>query len=209
MNINDIYNKIENEKLMAIVRKNTIDEIVDLCLFLEESGVKVMEVPFTILNAHEAIKTLSSKLSSDTLLGAGTIINKKDAKLAIKSGAKFLVSPVFDKSVAKVAKRYKTPIISGVSTPKDVHEALKANIKVLKLFPANQFSFSMIKDLKGPFPNIEIIPTGGMNLENFKNWLQNGAFAVGVASDITKGSKEEIKVKLDDYFAAIKLVKNR
>jgi 2-dehydro-3-deoxyphosphogluconate aldolase/(4S)-4-hydroxy-2-oxoglutarate aldolase len=150
----------------------------------------------------EIITTLSQK--DNALIGAGTVLDSVSARVAILNGAKFIVSPSFDKETAKVANLYDVPYVPGVMTVKEMIEAMTYGCKVLKLFPATQFTPSSIKDFRGPLPTTEFIPTGGVGKKNHQEWLDAGSFAVGIGSEITKVYQQNGADGLKQYVSELK-----
>ena len=190
MNNSDFYSAIKNEKILVVVRSETKDEGVKTFNALSEAKIKFAELSFTSPNHLEILDTIVNKYSSDMVIGAGTILNKTDAILAIKHGAKFLVAPSFNYQVLKIAKKYNVPYIPGIMTPKEIATALDYNLSFLKLFPASQFNFNIVKDYKGPFPNTSYLIMGGVTMANARDWLNSGASVLGIGAAITKGAKE-------------------
>ena len=183
----DILSKIKGNAI-AIVRGDNADDVVNCCFALYEAGIKVMELPLTTPYVLDALKTVSMKLT-DAVVGAGSVLDSESARIAILYGAKFIVTPSLDEGAVKVCHRYGIPVIPGVATPTEAEKALSMGVDVVKLFPASNFNTSIIKELQAPFPNLEIVPTGGVNAENFATWLNAGAFACGVGGAITNGIK--------------------
>ena len=162
---------------------------------LYRGGLTVVELTFTAPYAHTVLEGLTQKYRGRMTIGAGTVLDEVTARIAILSGAEFLVTPNVDPAVIRLANRYGVPCLSGVSTPTELVKALECGVDVAKLFPASSFKTSAVKDLKGPFPNAEIMPTGGVSLSNVREWLDAGAFACGVGGELVAG------VKTGDYEA--------
>lgn len=186
-NIIQIINK---EKIISVIRgenqtiaEQTIDAIV-------EGGLHLIEITMTVPNAIELIKSLIKKYeNTDVIIGAGTVLDKENAEEVINAGANFVVSPILDEEVIKVCTQNNILVIPGIATPTEAYNAMKYGAEILKLFPSNVYGPSFIKTIKGPFPNVQIIPTGGVNLENINEWMECGAIAVGVGGEFTKYAK--------------------
>ena len=148
-----------------------------------------MELPLTTPYVLDALKNVSKKLS-DAVIGAGSVLDPESARIAILNGASFIVTPSLSEQTVTMCHRYGVPIIPGVATATEAEKALSLGVDVVKLFPASAFNKSIIKELKAPLPNLEIVPTGGVNADNFHEWLSCGAFACGVGGSITSGMKE-------------------
>ncbi len=204
----EILNKIEQEKIVAIVRVDNEEKAKKAFNALYEGGIKVIEMTFTIPYAHTIIEKLSKEYGDKMLIGAGTVLDSETARIAMLSGAKFIISPSFEEEVAKICNRYSVPYMCGVATPKEAVIALEHGVDVVKLFPANNYKPSVIKDYKAPLNNLEIMPTGGVSLENIAEWKKNGAFAFGVGGELTKGVKtgdyELVKETAKKFIEAIK-----
>lgn len=204
-----ILNQIAASGVVAVVRAETKEEATQIALACIEGGLKAIELTFTVPNAHEVIKHLSVHISADKLiLGAGTVLDKETAKLAIESGAKYIVSPGFDLETALYCKDIDVPYMPGCLTITEMLTALKAGVEVVKLFPGSAFGPSYVKAVKGPLPNINIMPTGGVSLSNVAEWVKNGVVAVGVGGELTapakKGDYEGVKANAKAFVEAFK-----
>lgn len=190
MDKNSLMLKLRNEKLIAVIRGNSKEEVMKIVEAVYSGGIKFMEITFTIPQANVIIGELSEKYkdNNDIIIGAGTCIDSISARIAILAGAKFIVSPHLDVEILKLCNSYKIPCFSGATTVKDMVEALKYGAEVIKLFPADTYGPKGIKSFKGPLPQAEFMPTGGVSCENVKEWLKNGAIAVGTGGNLTKGA---------------------
>ncbi|RIM87997.1 bifunctional 4-hydroxy-2-oxoglutarate aldolase/2-dehydro-3-deoxy-phosphogluconate aldolase [Staphylococcus xylosus] len=202
MNSVETMKTIEQEQHIAVMRTDDAVSFLDIAHTIIDKGLNVIEVTLTTPNGIDIIGELSKR--EDALIGAGTVLDSVSARNAILNGAKFIVSPSFDKETAKMANLYDVPYIPGCMTVKEMVESLRYGCKVLKLFPATQFSPKSIKDFKGPLPQIEIVPTGGIGKDNHQEWLDAGSFAVGIGSEITKIYQQQGKAGLMDYVAELK-----
>lgn len=182
-------NKIYESKIIAIVRVDDADKAIKCFDALYKGGIKAIEITFTVPYVHSILEKLSKSYKGVISIGAGTILDSETARLAILSGAEFIVSPSFNEGVARLCNRYSVPYFCGVTTPTEAITAMEYGVDVVKLFPASAFEPRIIKDFKGPFPNIEIMPVGGVNLQTINDWLNAGAFACGVGSELVNGYK--------------------
>ena len=123
------------------------------------------------------------------LLGAGTVLDSETARMAILSGANYIVSPAFNLDTAKLCNRYRVPYIPGCMTITEAITAMEAGADIIKIFPADLFGPKIIKDIKGPLPQAKMMPTGGVDVDNVDQWIKAGAVAVGAGSSLTKGAK--------------------
>lgn len=176
--------------LVAVVRAKDADEavkIADACL---AGGCPSIELTYTVPGASEVIKALAAKYSDgEMLLGAGTVLDSETARSAILAGANYIVSPAFDLETAKLCGRYRVPYIPGCMTITEVLTAMQAGADVIKIFPADLFGPTIIKDIKGPLPQAKMMPTGGVDVDNVDQWIKAGAVCVGAGSSLTKGAK--------------------
>lgn len=202
MNSTETMNKINNSKHIAVIRTDDKQDFIDIANIIIEKGLDIIEVTLTTPQAMDIITTLSK--NDNALIGAGTVLDSVSARVAILNGAKFIVSPSFDKETAKVANLYDVPYVPGVMTVKEMIEAMEYGCKVLKLFPATQFTPSSIKDFRGPLPTTEFIPTGGVGKQNHREWLDSGSFAVGIGSEITKVYQQDGADALKQYVSELK-----
>ena len=197
----DVLKKVYEEKIVGIIRVDSFEKAEKSFDALYEGGLSVVELTFTIPYAHTVLEQVTKKYKGKMLIGAGTILDTETARLAILSGAEFLVTPTLNIEVIKLANRYGIPCMTGVNTPTEALTALEAGVDVVKLFPATNFKPSTIKDLKGPLPNIAVMPTGGISKANIKEWINAGAFACGVGGELMAG------VKTGDYELITKTAK--
>ena len=197
----DVLKQIKEEKIVGIIRVDSVEKAEKTLDALYEGGLKVVELTFTIPYAHTILAALTQKYAGKMVIGAGTILDEATARIAILSGAEFLVTPTVNVEVIKLANRYGIPCLSGINTPTELVAALENGVDVVKLFPASNFKPGIIKDLKAPFPNAEIMPTGGVSLANIKEWIAAGAYACGVGGELVVGAKT------GDYASIVKTAK--
>ena len=166
--------------MAAVVRAESADKARRAIEAVLEGGVNVIEVTFTVPRALELIEELAKTVSEDVILGAGTVLNPETATAAISAGAQFIVSPNTNLATVEAAKSHKIAVIPGALTPTEVEAAWQAGADLVKIFPANVMGPGYLKDLHGPLPQIPLMPTGGVNLDTARNWLEHGAAALGV-----------------------------
>ncbi|WP_314295561.1 bifunctional 2-keto-4-hydroxyglutarate aldolase/2-keto-3-deoxy-6-phosphogluconate aldolase [Fusobacterium periodonticum] len=201
-------NRILDAAIVAVIRGENIEEgkrVIRACL---KGGIKAIEVTYTLPNASEIIKELKKENLDGVIIGAGTVLDETTARLAILSGADFIVSPNFDKNTAQICNLYQIPYIPGCMTVTEITMALKYGVDIIKLFPANNFESNFIKSLKAPFPNIDIMPTGGISLDNVESWFKNGASVVGAGGKLASGSDDEIITTAQGFIKKISELKN-
>ena len=189
-----ILQRICEEGVVAVLRGETPEQAVEMAEQAIAGGIKIIEVTMTVPFALEAIETLAKKYDPDpnapnyAVIGVGTVLDAETARAAILSGAEFVVSPAFHEETVRMCNRYRVPIFPGAMTIAEIQAALEAGVDIVKLFPGNLFSPEMIKAIKGPLPQVDIMPTGGVSLDNLADWIKAGAVAVGIGSDLTRGS---------------------
>lgn len=205
----NIIKKITDLGIVAVVRANNSEEAVRISEGCMEGGINAIEVTFTVPGAAKVIERLVEKFKDKLLVGAGTVLDSETARVAILAGAKYIVSPGFDLETAKLCNRYQLPYMPGCMTITEMLRAAEAGVDIVKLFPGSAFGPSYVKAVKGPLPNISIMPTGGVDLDNVGEWIKNGCVAVGVGGNLTKGSKEDIKAVAQKYVEKIKEARSK
>lgn len=178
--------ELMKSQLIAVIRGNDIEEAKLICKTLVDSGITSLEITFSLPNAEKLIYDLKKELPN-ALIGAGTVLSKEQAKLAIDNGADFVVSPCIVEEVGAYCKEKDVFCSMGAATPTEVYNSYLAGSDVVKLFPGDCISMSMIKGIKAPMPFIEMMPTGGVDDKNVKDWFENGAYATGFGGYLTKG----------------------
>lgn len=181
-----ILNQLHEHYLVAVVRGSNEDETKKIIDEIIKGGFKNIEITFTVPNAESVIERVNKQYGNDIVLGAGTVLDATTARIAISKGAQYIVSPHLDTEISKVCNVYSIPYLPGCSSASEIIEALRYGSDLVKLFPGGHLGASFIKDIKGPIPNVELMPSGGVNLENISEWMENGSFAVGIGSDLTK-----------------------
>ena len=177
--------------VVAVIRGNTPDEAVQISEACIAGGVTAIEVAFTTPRAHEAILTLSEKYKDDAqvVIGAGTVLDAETARMAILNGAAFVVSPAFDEATIKLCNRYRVACMPGTTTIQGVIQALELGADIVKVFPGEVVGSKFIKAVKGPLPQAQMMPTGGVSIDNVAEWFKAGAVAVGAGGALTGGGK--------------------
>ena len=187
----DYLNRLINTGCVAVVRGDDADEAVKTVDAVIAGGVTGIELTFTVPHAAKALDELSEKYGDreDVLIGAGTVLDPATARLAIIAGAKFIVSPSFNADVAKICNLYSIPYTPGCFTPTEIQTALEAGVDLVKVFPGSVAGPAMVKALHGPFPQLAIMPTGGVSLDNLETWFDAGVTLVGAGSNLTAAAK--------------------
>lgn len=189
----DIINRMEACGAMAIVRVETVErgkEIASGCL---NGGIDVLEISYTLPNAGVVITALQEAYGEKLLIGAGTVLDDVTCRMAILAGAKFVIAPNYSKEVARMCNRYQIPYAPGCTTVSEMVEALETGASFIKAFPiSNFYGPSMGKVIKTPIPEMPLMASGGANLDNLQEWLENGISCVGFGSLLTRGTAAEI-----------------
>lgn len=187
----NILSKLSNCGVVAVVRGDSKEEAIRISEACIKGGIIGIEVTFTVQDADTVIKDLVSIYDNNdnVIIGAGTVLDAQTARIAILAGAQFIVSPGFDKETAKLCNLYKIPYMPGCMTITEMKVALEYGADIVKLFPGSAFGPDFVKAVKAPLPQVNVMPTGGVNLENIKEWIQNGCTAVGVGGNLIAPAK--------------------
>jgi 2-dehydro-3-deoxyphosphogluconate aldolase/(4S)-4-hydroxy-2-oxoglutarate aldolase len=168
--------------VVAVIRTQDGDELVSICEALVEGGVVGVEITMTSPGATEAIYKASKVLKGKAIIGAGSVLDPETARVVMLAGADFIVSPILNKDVIALCRRYGKIVIPGAFTPTEILAAWETGADVVKIFPATKLGPEFIKDVKGPLPQVKLTPTGGISLKNLGEFLRAGAEFVGVGS---------------------------
>jgi len=176
--------------VVAVIRAESKEQGTKIVEAVKNGGIKALEITMTVPGAVDIIKELSEAYKNDdVIIGAGTVLDPETARACILAGAEYIVSPSLNIDTVKLCNRYRIPVMPGVMTVKEAIEALEYGVEIIKVFPGNAFGPSIIKAFKGPIPQGNFMPTGGVTLDNIKDWIKSGAVAVGTGGDLTKGAK--------------------
>lgn len=185
-----IIARIRETGLVAVVRAENEDmalRITEACL---AGGVPAIEITFTVPGAHKVIETLAARFDEkDIILGAGTVLDPETARIAILSGARYVVSPSLNLETIRLCNRYRIACMPGAMTIREVLDCMEAGADIVKIFPGELFGPRIIKAIKGPLPQAELMPTGGVSIENAAEWIKAGSVALGVGGNLTAGAK--------------------
>jgi len=185
----EIIKKITDSGLVAVIRADdseTAKRITEACL---KGGAAAIEITYTVPGATKVIESLVKEYSGDIIIGAGTVLDPETARIAILSGAQYVVSPYLSRETLRLCNRYQVPCMPGVMTIEGVVEAMELGADIIKMFPGEAFGPKIIKAIKGPLPQANIMPTGGVSIDNVGEWIKAGAVAVGVGGSLTAGAK--------------------
>lgn len=187
INKHKVLEQIHEGYAVAVIRGKSMEDAVNIAKHAFKGGIRSIEITFTTPQAEHVIRELTKQNDNGMIVGAGTVLDVETARISILNGAQYVVSPHFDKNIALICNRYSIPYLPGCGTVTEIIEALTFGVEVVKLFPGSHLGPSFIKDVKGPVPQVEMMPSGGVSIENVDQWIKMGAFAVGMGSALTRG----------------------
>lgn len=169
-------------KVIAVIRLPDAARIFDVIEALKKGGVKLLEITMTVPGALDIIQKLAVSKPDGVLIGAGTVLDADTAAAAIWSGADFVVSPIADPGMIAACRTHDTLVAPGAFTPAEIVAAWDRGADIVKVFPATSLGPQYFRDLRGPFPQLRLMPTGGVNIENARAFIEAGACAVGIGT---------------------------
>jgi 2-dehydro-3-deoxyphosphogluconate aldolase / (4S)-4-hydroxy-2-oxoglutarate aldolase len=185
MNIDEAVASIKKVGIVPVIRASNVDEAKQAVEAVCAGGIPIVEITMTVPNATQVIRGVIEQHGNKVLTGAGTVLTGEQAKACLDAGAEFLVSPGLSIAVLEVARSRGKLAIPGALSPTELMTALSAGAQVIKIFPCgNVGGPKYLKALRGPFPNAQLIPTGGVNATNAADYFAAGAFALGVGADL-------------------------
>lgn len=214
MNTRDaIVSQIQDAGVVAVIRMKEADKLRAVVDAIAAGGVRALEVTMTVPGAIELIRHLAPTLPPGFVLGAGTVLDAETAGRVIDAGAQFVVSPVFRPSVIAACHARDIAAMPGCFTPTEILSAWDAGADIVKVFPATALGPTFFKDVRGPLPQVKLMPTGGVTLENAGDWIRAGAVAVGVgtalldAKAIAAGAYDVIRANAERLVADVQKAK--
>jgi 2-dehydro-3-deoxyphosphogluconate aldolase/(4S)-4-hydroxy-2-oxoglutarate aldolase len=204
-----VLERLHSIGLVPVLRAESVEQAIALATAIADAGVTTLEVTMTVPGAIQVIRRLAED-RPDILIGAGTVLDAETARMCILEGARYVVSPAINLKTIELCHRYSVAVLPGALTPTEVVTAWEAGADVVKVFPAFALGGAKyLTALKGPLPQIELIPTGGVSLANAHEFLAAGAFALGVGSDLVDakalaaGHPETITQNARKYLAIV------
>jgi 2-dehydro-3-deoxyphosphogluconate aldolase/(4S)-4-hydroxy-2-oxoglutarate aldolase len=182
MTRDEVLKFILEAKVIAVIRMSDTDKLFKVTEAIRLGGVKAIEITMTVPDALDVIRTMAQKKAPDVLIGAGTVLNAETAVAAVRAGADFLVSPITNFDMIKACRKLDKFVAPGALTPTEIVAAWESGADVVKVFPATSVGPKYFKDLKGPLPQIRLMPTGGVSIENAKDFLDSGACCVAIGT---------------------------
>ena len=209
MNKEQVISKIKENGLVAVVRAENTEKAIRITEACIEGGVASIELTFTVPFAYKVIEELAKRYTKgEIILGAGTVLDPETARIAILSGSEYIVSPCVNVETIKLCNRYRVPVMPGIMTITEAITAMEAGAAILKLFPGELFGPKFIKAIKGPLPYAQIMPTGGVDVNNAAEWIKSGAVALGAGSSLTGGDYETIVATAKEFIKNIRGSRN-
>ncbi|MEE8319013.1 MAG: bifunctional 2-keto-4-hydroxyglutarate aldolase/2-keto-3-deoxy-6-phosphogluconate aldolase [Dehalococcoidales bacterium] len=199
--------------VVAIVRVESARQAMEVCGAIARGGIKPIEVTMTVPGAIDVIKEFKSAMKDEVLVGAGTVLDPETARAVILAGAEFIVTPTLNLRVIEMCRRYSKIVIAGAFTPTEILTAWEAGADIVKVFPATMGGPQYLKDIRGPLPQINLTPTGGVSLENTPDFIRAGAVAVAVGTSLVdkaalnEGRYDLITEKAKRFIEAVKLAR--
>lgn len=182
---------IERGGVVSVIRLDDLSGAVAIAEALIDGGVRAIEFTFTNPSAARAIEAAAAKCGRRALVGAGSVLDAETARVAILAGASFIVTPTLRRQTIELCRRYSVPVVVGGFTPTELLAAWEAGASYVKVFPARVGGPEYIKDLLGPLPQLKVIPTGGVTPENAGQFIQAGAVAVALGSNLVDAQTVE------------------
>jgi 2-dehydro-3-deoxyphosphogluconate aldolase/(4S)-4-hydroxy-2-oxoglutarate aldolase len=204
----NVLSEIYKNKIIAIIRGAKPEDVLSIAKALKKGGIRILEITMNSPGALSVIKRISGELGDEMVIGAGTVLDPETTKSALDHGAKFILSPVVDVETIKLTKKYGAVSIPGAFTPTEILNAFEAGGDIIKVFPASSIKPSYIKEIHGPLPQIPLLPTGGVNLDNIKDFNDSGAAGFGIGGSLVNSRETVTKEYLDNLTEkAVKFLK--
>ncbi|MFH1213831.1 MAG: bifunctional 4-hydroxy-2-oxoglutarate aldolase/2-dehydro-3-deoxy-phosphogluconate aldolase [Candidatus Neomarinimicrobiota bacterium] len=192
--------KLVESGLVAVIRLDNGDKLPGIIAALRQGGVNALEITMTTPGALDIIKKFAAQDGDDFLIGAGSVLDAATARLAILNGAQFVVGPVFRPEVIRLCHRYDKVAIPGAFSPTEILTAWEQGADMVKVFPATSLGPAFLKDILGPLPQIKLVPTGGVTLENAAAFIRAGACCLGVGTALL----DKKMIAADDWPALVR-----
>jgi len=190
----EVFNRMMSEGLLPVIRVSSAQEAIDVADAIKEGGVTLIEITMSVPGAIDVIKELAQKYRDEIIMGAGTVLDPETGRTALLAGAQFIVTPTLNLDVIQLAHRYSAVVVPGAMTPTEILTAWNAGADMVKVFPAAQLGGpEYLKAIRGPLPQILLVPTGGVNLQNAGAFIKAGAAALGVGGELV--DKKAVKEK--------------
>jgi 2-dehydro-3-deoxyphosphogluconate aldolase / (4S)-4-hydroxy-2-oxoglutarate aldolase len=207
----EVLQKIESEKIIPVIRTDSETEAEKIVSAIFDGGIRIFEITLSVPNASQVIARLNEKFGEQILLGAGTVLDKNQAEKCVGNGAKFIVSPILDTEIVQFCREHEIAVFPAGLTPGEISKAHQTGADAVKVFPADSMGGAKyVKSLKAVFPQINLMPTGGVNLDTAKEFIKAGLYAVGIGADladaqaIRAGNKRIITERAKQFVQIVK-----
>ncbi|MBM7573586.1 bifunctional 4-hydroxy-2-oxoglutarate aldolase/2-dehydro-3-deoxy-phosphogluconate aldolase [Aquibacillus albus] len=207
----NLLQQIEENGIVAVIRGAKPENILPIARALKSGGVKTLEITVETPKVTSLIEQVVEEMGDEVIVGAGTVLDSETARATIMAGAKFVFSPTVKPETIQMAKRYGVISIPGALTPTEILTAYENGADLIKVFPANVFGPSYLKDIHGPMPQIPLMPTGGLTVDNVGDYIKTGAVAAGIGSSLVNTKKtmdeayfKELEEKAKAFTDAVK-----
>jgi len=213
--VSEVVEAVERAGIVAVIRMkdpNKLQAVVDA---IAEGGIRALEITMTVPGAVDLIRDLAPRLPEGFILGAGTVLDAETVARVADAGARYVVSPVFRRSVIDACHARDLAAMPGCFTPTEILEAWDAGADIVKVFPATTLGPSYLKDVRAPLPQVKLMPTGGVTVENAGDWIRAGAVAVGVgtslldAKAIADGNFQVLKANAERMIANVRAARGQ
>ena len=211
MTKSEVIQRIRDVGVIPVVRASSGEEAFKIVEAIKSGGVSILEITMTVPGAVQLIEQLVRRFADETVVGAGTVLDRESAQACIDAGAKFIVSPALNLETIQCCRDQDIPVMPGALTPTEVVNAWNAGADFVKVFPCGAVGgASYIKSLKAPLPQIELVPTGGVNLRTAASFIEAGAAAIGVGADLVDikalraGESQKITAAARAYIEAVR-----
>jgi 2-dehydro-3-deoxyphosphogluconate aldolase/(4S)-4-hydroxy-2-oxoglutarate aldolase len=204
---------IRETGVVAIMRATSSEQLIAAADAIKAGGVRVIEVTMTTPGALAVIDQATSKYGEEVLFGAGSVLDAETARSAILAGAGFIVAPTLDLGTIALCNRYSIPVMPGCYTPSEMLTAWEAGAEIVKLFPASVGGPALVKAIRAPLPQLEIVPVGGVNLDTAADFIRSGAAALGVGSSLVNqklldaGDMDELTRRATAFIEQVRLAR--
>ena len=211
----DVVEAVERAGIVAIIRMKDPAKVRAVFDAIAEGGVRTIEVTMSVPGAVEVIRQLAQGLPDGCILGAGTVLDADTAERVIDAGAAFVVSPVLRREVIAACHAHDAAVMPGCFSPTEILDAWEAGADIVKVFPATALGPGYLKDVRGPLPQIKLMPTGGVTLDNAGDWIRAGAVAVGVGTAlldtaaIAAGDYRQLRTNAERIVASVRAAREK
>lgn len=215
MNREEQLRRILDCGIVAVVRAPDGRQLVEVCRALADGGVPVVEITMTVPDALDVMRHVRTELGDRVLLGAGTVLDSETARAALLAGAEFLVAPTVNPDVIRLCRRYDKVVMPGAFTPTEMLTAWESGADIVKVFPADVLGPAYFKALRGPLPQVRLMPTGGVDLNTAADFLKAGACCLGIGGQLVEPKAvaardfDRIRDLARQYVAIVQQVRGR